>query len=177
MWILGLKGLTGFYCIELLCVTMMHMVCRDNDWKSLNVLLFLPIYHVLFFLRTSVFNWAVLLWGEVKCWSFSFSLFSGLLWNCTENNADYSRKTPASPNDWCKLTSHWWQSLFSSSTSWSFFYYHLIAFTMITILKKTREKKNIWTSHKNERRRCGTHNRARLQIKCALMENTQIPTM
>ena len=50
MWILGLKGLTGFYCIELLCVTMMHIVCRDNDWKSLNVLLFLPIYHVLFFL-------------------------------------------------------------------------------------------------------------------------------
>ena len=51
MWILGLKGLTGFYCIELLCVTMMHMVCRDNDWKSLNVMLFLPIYHVLFFLE------------------------------------------------------------------------------------------------------------------------------
>ena len=50
MWILGLKGLTGFYCIELLCVTMMHIVCRDNDWKSVNVLLFLPIYHVLFFL-------------------------------------------------------------------------------------------------------------------------------
>ena len=30
---------------------------------------------------------------------------------------------------------------------------------------------------KNEGRRCGTHNRARLQIKCALTENTQILTM
>ena len=50
----GLKGLTGFYCIELLCVTMIHIVCRDNDWKSLNVLLFLPIYHFLFLLDLSV---------------------------------------------------------------------------------------------------------------------------
>ena len=37
---------------------------------------------------------------------------------------------------------------------------------MITMLKKTSEKKkNIWTRHKNEGRKCGTHNRARLQIK------------
>ena len=48
-----------------------------------------------------------------------------------------------------------------------------IAFTMIAMLKKTRKKKYILTRHKNEGRRCGTHNRSRLQIKCALTENTQ----
>ena len=35
-------------------------------------------------------------------------------------------------------------------------------------------KKYIWTSHENKRWRCGKHNRARLQIKCALKKNTQI---
>ena len=40
---------------------------------------------------------------------------------------------------------------------------YLIAFSMITMLKKTKEKR-----HKNERRRCGTPNRARRQVKCAL---------
>ena len=39
--------------------------------------------------------------------------------------------------------------------------------------KKDQEKKYILTRHKNEGRRCGTHNRSRLQIKCALTENTQ----
>ena len=79
-----------------------------------------------------MFNWAVLLWGEVKCWSFSFSLFSGLLWNCTENNTDYSRKTPASPNDWCKLTNHWWHSLFFHPPllgHFNFYIFFLASFT------------------------------------------------
>ena len=48
---------------------------------------------------------------------------------------------------------------------------------MITMLKKAREKKTFEQDTKNEGRGCGTHNRARLQIKCALMENTQILTM
>ena len=34
-----------------------------------------------------------------------------------------------------------------------------------------------WGGHKNERRRCGTHNRARLQIKFALKKNIQILSM
>ena len=42
---------------------------------------------------------------------------------------------------------------------------YLIAFTIITMLKKTRGKKYIWTRHKNDGRRC------------ALTENTQILTM
>ena len=54
-----------------------------------------------------------------------------------------------------------------------------IAFTMITMLKRIRGKKHIWTRSppRNEGRRCATHNRARLQIKCAPTENTQILTM
>jgi len=71
-------------------------------------------------------------------------------------------------------------AFFHPFTAIKFFIYlfiYLIAFTMVTILKKTREKQYIWTRHKSEGRRCGTHNRARLQIKCALTENTQILTM
>ena len=41
---------------------------------------------------------------------------------------------------------------------------------MITILKKTREKNTFEQDTKNEGRRCGTHNRPRLQIKFALAE-------
>ena len=60
--------------------------------------------------------------------------------------------------------------------------YYLIAFTLITILKGD-EGKNIYiyieqdTKTKDKGQRCGTHNGARLQIKCALTENTQILTM
>ena len=53
---------------------------------------------------------------------------------------------------------------------------YFIAFTMITMLKMTR-KKYISTSIKNERRRCGTHNGARHQVKCVLTKNTQILIM
>ena len=49
---------------------------------------------------------------------------------------------------------------------------YLIAFTVITMLKKTKEKNTFEQDTKNEGRRCGTHNRARLQIECALTENT-----
>ena len=48
---------------------------------------------------------------------------------------------------------------------------------MITMLKKTREKNTFEQDTKNEGRRCETHNGARLQIKCALAEKTQILTM
>ena len=48
---------------------------------------------------------------------------------------------------------------------------------MMTILKKTREKNTFEQDTKNEGLRCGTHNRARLQIKRALAEKTQILTM
>ena len=43
---------------------------------------------------------------------------------------------------------------------------------MITMLKKTREKICLNKTQKNEGRRCRAHNRVRLQIKCALTENT-----
>ena len=46
------------------------------------------------------------------------------------------------------------------------------------MLKKIRGKNTFEQDPpKNEGRRCATHNRARLQIKCALSENTQILTM
>jgi len=112
-------------------ISLENLYVDIGTWR-VNVLLFLPIYHFLFFLGPQCFNWAVLLWGEVKCWSFSFSLFSGLLWNCTENNADYSRKTPASHNDWCKQTNHWWHRLFFHPPllgHFNFYIYFLASFT------------------------------------------------
>ena len=48
---------------------------------------------------------------------------------------------------------------------------------MISMLKKTRGKKTFEQDTKTKGRRCGTHNKARLQIKCALTESTQILTM
>ena len=50
---------------------------------------------------------------------------------------------------------------------------------MISMLKKTREKKKktFEQDTKTKGRRCGTYNKARLQIKCALTESTQIITM
>ena len=44
---------------------------------------------------------------------------------------------------------------------------YLIAFTMITILKRLGKKIHLNKTQKNKGRRGGTHNRARLQIKCA----------
>ena len=44
----------------------------------------------------------------------------------------------------------------------------------MTRIKKIHLNKYIWTHYKNERRWCRTHNRARLQNKCALEKNTQI---
>ena len=68
------------------------------------------------------------------------------------------------------------QSFFALLLPFMYLFINLIAFTMITILKKTREKIHL-TFDENEGQRCGTDNRARLQIKCALTENTQILTM
>ena len=113
-----------------------QLILKGNVWRSVWRICMLILgleglmsccfyqFIISLFLRTPVFNnWAVLPWGEVKCWSFSFSLFSGLLWNCTENNADYSRKAPASPNDWCKLTNHWCHSLFFHPPLLGHFFY------------------------------------------------------
>ena len=57
------------------------------------------------------------------------------------------------------------------------FIYLFNRFHLDTMLKKTREKNTFEQDTKNEGRRCGTHNIARLQIKCALTENKQILTI
>ena len=57
-----------------------------------------------------------------------------------------------------------------------FLFIYLIA--MISMLKKTRGKiKTFEQDTKTKGRRCGTHIKARLQIKCAITESTQILTM